>query len=231
MFQGLIHCNNQGTLDFMSAEIESLKYHYRPLLPQEVSDDPRARVKPTLPPPFRYNPLHDVESIWWVGVWFLFCHRDKTTTSTADLADAQTQLEHVQELFPRVLNSSDRFSKFQSQGAFFSGISVLPESFHEPAELLEWGRQTLLRRFCEAEAGPDINQTAFGGIDELFIQLFTIATEASDGTELFSLNDILRSSKEQGEVEAEEEDIPQTSPTPARRPRKKRRVTKKSEAA
>jgi hypothetical protein len=225
MFQGLIHCNNQGTLDFMSVEIESLEYRYRPALPPKVSDDPRAMVKPSLSPPFRYNPLHDVESIWWVGVWFLFCHRDKITTSNADLVDAQTQLDHVQKLFPRVLNSSGRLSKFQSQGAFFSGISVLPDSFCKPAELLEWGRQKLLERFYEAEAGPDINQTAFGGIDELFIRLFTMATGDSDGAELFSLNDILRSSTER-EVEAEAAEIPQTSPTPAGPPRKKRKVTK-----
>jgi hypothetical protein len=23
---------------------------------------------------FSHNPLHDIESLWWVGVWFLLCH-------------------------------------------------------------------------------------------------------------------------------------------------------------
>ena len=23
---------------------------------------------------FSHNPLHDLESLWWVGVWFLLCH-------------------------------------------------------------------------------------------------------------------------------------------------------------
>ena len=23
---------------------------------------------------FLHNPLHDIESLWWVGVWFLLCH-------------------------------------------------------------------------------------------------------------------------------------------------------------
>ena len=23
---------------------------------------------------FSHNPLHDIESVWWVGVWFLLCH-------------------------------------------------------------------------------------------------------------------------------------------------------------
>ena len=23
---------------------------------------------------FSHNPLHDLESLWWVGVWLLLCH-------------------------------------------------------------------------------------------------------------------------------------------------------------
>ena len=23
---------------------------------------------------FSHNPLHDIESVWWVGLWFLLCH-------------------------------------------------------------------------------------------------------------------------------------------------------------
>jgi len=212
----------------MSVEIESLEYRYRPALPPNVSDDPCVRIEPILPPTFRYNPLHDIESIWWVGVWFLFSHRDKTTMSNADLEDAQTQLEHFQKLFPRVLKSSDRFSKFQSQSSFFLGISVLPESFRRPAELLEWGRVKLLQCFYKAEAGLEIDQTAFEGIDALFIQMFEMAKdESSDNAQLSSLNDFLRSSKQQGEIEAGAEKMdmaPQTSPTPSGPPKKKRRV-------
>ena len=26
---------------------------------------------------FRYNPIHDYESVWWVAVWFVFCCRHK----------------------------------------------------------------------------------------------------------------------------------------------------------
>ena len=27
---------------------------------------------------FSHNPLHDLESLWWVGVWFLLCHYDSS---------------------------------------------------------------------------------------------------------------------------------------------------------
>jgi hypothetical protein len=82
----------------MSVEIESLSYHYLPLIAQTLNVSDLEPEEPDLP--FRYNPLHDVESIWWVGVWLLFCHRDTATMAEASLEDAQAQLLHVQKLFP-----------------------------------------------------------------------------------------------------------------------------------
>jgi hypothetical protein len=129
-----------------------------------------------------------------------------------------------------VLKSFDRIEKSQSPNGFFSGISFLPESFRRPAKLLELGRRVLLRCFYKAEAGLEIDQTAFEGIDDdLFVKLFAEVKDYSGNTKLFSLNDFLRSSKEQGEgeaaTEAEKMDIsPPTSSTPSGRPRKKPRV-------
>jgi len=129
-----------------------------------------------------------------------------------------------------VLKSFNRVEKFQSRKAFFSGISFLLETFRKPAKRLEMGRRQLLKCFYKAEAGLEIDETAFEGIDDLFIQLFTAAKGESGGAELFSLNDCLRSSKGHGEVEAAAEaeaemDIsPSTSPTPSGRPRKRARV-------
>ena len=40
----------------MAVEVEGSKYTFHP-----ESD-------------FSHNPLHDLESLWWVGVWFLLCH-------------------------------------------------------------------------------------------------------------------------------------------------------------
>ncbi|KIM74225.1 hypothetical protein PILCRDRAFT_828383 [Piloderma croceum F 1598] len=64
-----------GTLGFMSVEIESPSYHYHPQPDQTLDDSDPEAENPISAPPFRYNPLHDMESIWWVGVWFIFCHR------------------------------------------------------------------------------------------------------------------------------------------------------------
>ena len=40
---------------------------------------------------FSHNPLHDLESLWWVGIWFLLCHyppsklRDTTVQQHAEV--------------------------------------------------------------------------------------------------------------------------------------------------
>ena len=39
---------------------------------------------------FSHNPLHDLESLWWVGVWFLLCHYDSN-----NLRDTTVQ-EHIE---------------------------------------------------------------------------------------------------------------------------------------
>ena len=71
----LIRLINEGTLDFMSVEAESRKYFFEPQpafnfamksIPA-LSDFGKPRV-------FHYNPLHDIESTWWVGVWTITCN-------------------------------------------------------------------------------------------------------------------------------------------------------------
>jgi hypothetical protein len=129
-----------------------------------------------------------------------------------------------------VLQSFARVEKFQSRNAFFSGISILPESFCQPAMRLELGRRELLQRFYKAEAGLEIDETAFEGIDDLFTKLFAEAKGESGDVELFSLNDCLHSSKGHGEVgaaaeaEAEMDISPPISPTSSGRPRKKAKI-------
>jgi hypothetical protein len=54
------------------------------------------------------------------------------------------------------------------------------------------GRQKLVDGFHKAEAGLEIDQTVFEGIDDLFIKLFTIVKDkSSDNAQLFSLDEFL----------------------------------------
>jgi Fungal protein kinase len=52
----------QGTYDFMAVEVEAGAYINQ------------AGV-------FSHNPLHDLESLWWVGLWFILCHYRPSNSS------------------------------------------------------------------------------------------------------------------------------------------------------
>jgi hypothetical protein len=72
---------------------------------------------------------------------------------------------------------------------------VLQFCFKILNDSLESGRRKLLGHFYKAEAGLETDETAFEGIDDLFIKLFTKAKDESGNIILWSLNDFLRPSK------------------------------------
>lgn len=53
-------------------------------------NDRRYIMNPHIPV---HNPLHDLESVWWIGVWSLFCHY----SPHASLADPEI-LKHIKYL-------------------------------------------------------------------------------------------------------------------------------------
>ncbi len=76
----------QGTYSFMSGEVARGKYTYRPL--HKV---------------FLHNPVHDLESLWWVGVWCLMWHYPVSGRQLVDPAKKKhtdRMKEHGIKLFP-----------------------------------------------------------------------------------------------------------------------------------
>ncbi len=83
---------SQGTTNFVAAEVQSQAYEFRPRDPirflpfldtsgiashvRETSVDSNIcseiAHRGTVLSPFRYNPLHDLESLWWIAVYFVF---------------------------------------------------------------------------------------------------------------------------------------------------------------
>ncbi|PSS01023.1 hypothetical protein PHLCEN_2v4075 [Hermanssonia centrifuga] len=93
-----------GTANFVAAEVQSQAYEFWPRDPVRfsplsdtssiTSQDPETSVDSDLIsensnhrtlrqplPPFRYNPIHDLESLWWIAVYFIF------TTEVINYAD------------------------------------------------------------------------------------------------------------------------------------------------
>jgi hypothetical protein len=179
----------------MPIEVESLEYRFLPLI-QSMEDDSEDM-------PFHYNPLHDMESIWWIGSWILFCHRDKSIQSDADLQAAQRQMQDVQLLFPRTLKSFSRFDKFSKKKKFQDGFHSLPISFLTHAKQLEKVRVALIRCYAKAEADTELNEAAFANIHADFTSLMedADADAESQDVQLFPLNRILHNAKHAETVE------------------------------
>ncbi|CCL99699.1 uncharacterized protein FIBRA_01720 [Fibroporia radiculosa] len=84
------HDIRTGTADFMSIEVDDQDYFFLVQesndakiktddLLDDLSDDESPQVPlETVEVMFRYNPLHDFESLWWISVYFLFNKRIKT---------------------------------------------------------------------------------------------------------------------------------------------------------
>ncbi|KAG8697031.1 hypothetical protein FRC11_000317 [Ceratobasidium sp. 423] len=61
-----------GTAAFMATEVGLMQHHWlRTLRAGQVPTSPPETPPPDLPP-FRHNPLHDMESVWWLCLWMMF---------------------------------------------------------------------------------------------------------------------------------------------------------------
>jgi hypothetical protein len=106
--------------------------------------------------PFTYNPLHDLESIWWVATFFLF-HHFPTGGHDRHLLDID-----VDKLFP-TSDQSSRMLAFTLDDLFEEMVGHLPIDLQMHGNALEICRQILLRAYRSAEstAASDISKAAF----------------------------------------------------------------------
>jgi len=92
----LIQLVNQGTLGFMSVEVVSQCYlfqspPYSVLDPEEYANEASTAQSKS----FRYNYLHDIESMWWIGVRSIACNgiiEDKQSERAVENAEEQKPL-------------------------------------------------------------------------------------------------------------------------------------------
>lgn len=124
---------------------------------------------------FRYNPLHDLESLWWVAVYFLVT-RDVTRIGQEQpverpVDDINAQREWAYKLFW----VGDRRLPVIRSGYFFLN-AVMPclcPSLRPLARDLETARQYLVGAYANAEKDDDVKFDIASGIHHQFISCFT----------------------------------------------------------
>ena len=111
----------------------------------------RGRVDPV---PFTYNPLHDLESIWWIATFLIFLY------FTVGGHDRQLLNIDVDKLFSTSEHTS-RSAAFTSPTRYMQMVDHLPAQLQQHGEQLDLFRELLLLAYQSAESTPDINRAAF----------------------------------------------------------------------
>ena len=143
---------------------------------------------------FVYSPLHDLESLWWLGGYFVFDYA-RRLRSQASQRDAKGKA--LRRRFPEPL-FEDQFVRcdvMRTTGYFAQWASILPQSLRPAAAALEKLRRELMSAYEETEKTEEApSKPAFKGLHSSF------------AATMKSLADIL------AEVQKAEQDLPPVPP-------------------
>ncbi|KAJ3843102.1 hypothetical protein F5878DRAFT_554632 [Lentinula raphanica] len=147
------HNVRTGTPFFMAAEAITNSYLFSSssldlsedsvqVQPQEIDLD-EARTKVSTPTSessvpgtatlqFSHNPLHDLESVWWIFLYVLLFNDDQRSCAR----DAQARQDKMNELFHGQLEASSRLSFFKNAGLMRQAGECLSRSFAPAIQIL-----------------------------------------------------------------------------------------------
>ncbi|KAJ3556690.1 hypothetical protein NM688_g1890 [Phlebia brevispora] len=163
-----------GTPNFMPIEVATGQYLFRP---HETAEELELETLPirkraamgltgpallleeeTISTPkhaFRYNPLHDLEALWWIAVYFTVKREvesiDGEATSTQGATMEQRRV--AQQLF---YNLENRRAAFLFSGWFADKMRCLHPSLERIADILNRIRIVLRAGYTEAEKSLDL---------------------------------------------------------------------------
>ncbi|KAF8498440.1 hypothetical protein JB92DRAFT_3125288 [Gautieria morchelliformis] len=200
------HNVRTGTINFMACEVAEEAYLF----------NPRASYE-DMPTEFRHNPLHDLESLWWIAVWQIFYYTlppdDSSSSSPTDHHTTEDREERLSlqeqaffKMFPEDLNNSTRSRIITTQ---FSFDAITRKCFLEGSKLskirhkLNALRSDLLEAYLSAE--KDFSEThaihsgayvpvenELKGIHEKFIETFQLAANMAPSSTLTPLTSTLQ---------------------------------------
>ncbi|KAJ3784824.1 hypothetical protein GGU10DRAFT_15723 [Lentinula aff. detonsa] len=141
-----------GTFNFMASEVIAGCYLLEPALDLDFFKDPTKLLATDVfdTPPFAFNPLHDLESIWWILIYLLYFNDDKQNLADAELADARTA--KAQLLFNQEGQTLDRKQFLQAHRKLTVEKTRLPPSFQSVIAIARAFAARLHTAYCEYEA-------------------------------------------------------------------------------
>lgn len=134
-----------------------------------------AEVRHANKPVFRYNPLHDLESLWWVAVYFLVT-RDVTSIggelpAERPTSDINAQRQWAEDIF--WIGGDHRWLIVRTGYFFLDKVTpCLHPSLLLLAQELENARQYLVGAYDSAEEDMDVKFEIAKGIHREFVLCF-----------------------------------------------------------
>ncbi|TDL27944.1 hypothetical protein BD410DRAFT_835207 [Rickenella mellea] len=169
-----------GTMNFMSTGVTAKRYWYMSKDPEtknavaeflkaKTLEDLRANsnIRIRSPPPFRYNPFHDIESMWWTACWFIFSNAIRDAGN-----NLEEQVKDAYELFPGTLTGGLRATFFMNGSGISTHCASLPAQFYSIGMELDDLRLHLVSRYKEVESHKNIGR---------------IGSLTADSTEIYEL--------------------------------------------
>ena len=128
---------------------------------------------------FVYNPLHDLESLWWILVYVLFFNEDEEHPCP----DSQARQAQMNVLFSGEMDTTARKPFFENCDELPHALAYLASTFAAALEILREIAQFITSAYFEAERSyPNINT-----------EYFSIHTSVMDALNTKQHRDMLRS--------------------------------------
>lgn len=193
----------QGTSPFIALEVDLQAYRfYRPSSStlSKMTTDPRETAladKELLPFPteslepevmdalaerfkFRYNPLHDMESLWWVAVYLVL--KREVAPGTTVMESEVTWDSKAQQPYVRELLGTRRDAAFTQPGSFVGKLKPIVHPAVWPAVLvLDDLRIQLNNAYLDAEKDiPTIDNKCANTLYDMWIEQFIGTSRRAD---------------------------------------------------
>ena len=151
-------------MHFMAVEVAAQEYLFIPKptweneptdIHQVVSAQLQEQEAAKAKVPFSHNHLHDLESLWWVTAWVVFCYLFSEGTTSRDcltLEDADHQLKVAEELFPPVANNTTRSYNFTLDRSFREMREEFPKNKRHAHAYLDYLRGELIDHYGDVES-------------------------------------------------------------------------------
>lgn len=171
----------QGTPYFVAVEVDRKSYQFMPPAKLITRPDMSAPVHSRQDfeeyefHQFRYNPLHDLESLWWISVYFSF--HSMLSPGKRKTTSHGTEAQRI-ALAKYFYNFSNRYDALEIQGIFANSLRCLYPTLRTLAQILEDLRILLRTAYVDAEKSIDLLN--FNVAAEYYDRLSSYLQEAAE---------------------------------------------------